>query len=358
MRVALEARALGRPASGVRTYVSRLLEALRASGVEVETLESGPGLVGLWPLWMEMTVPRWLAQVRPSVVHFTKAALPLGSHSKPHIPTVVTIYDVIPMLFPQSQKIGPRLLWPAVLRHAGRMADHIITISEASKRDIVELLQVAPEKVTVTQLAVDVRIKRQEARIKSTTTPYILFLSTLEPRKNVPALIRSYSKIAGQIPHRLLIAGRSYKGMGEIEREIGRRQLQDRVKLLGAVASDKLTNLYTDASLFVLPSVYEGWSFPVQEAMSYGVPVLVSNGGALPEVVGVAGSVVPFSAGSVAARTHDEAFESALADQMLGVLGDPARQSFMTEAGRARTHQRSWRDVALATIEVYKNVIS
>lgn len=369
MKVALEARVLGRPASGVRTYVRHLLEALRTGGVEVETLESGSLGDGLWPLWLEVAVPPWLAQVRPSVVHFTKAALPFGSQTKPHTPTVVTIYDVIPLLFPQSQKMGPRLLWPAVLRHAGRAADHIITISEASKRDIVERLQVAPDKVTVTPLAVDTRIKNEEsqlrpkatlgeARIKSTMTPYILFLSTLEPRKNVPALVRAYGKIAGQIPHQLLIAGRPYKGAGEIEWEIGRLRLLDRVKLLGAVASSKLADLYANASLFVLPSVYEGWSFPAQEAMSYGVPVIVSDGGALPEVVGEAGSVVPFSAGSIAARTHDEGFESALADQILEVLTDSARQTLMSGAGRARAHEQSWQDVVKATIEVYNKVIS
>ena len=357
MRVAIEARSLARPGSGITTYVRELAAALReaAPATQFELLDHGPAHEALLPLWLNTAVPRWLHTVKPDVVHFTKAALP----RRKEYPTVVTIYDVIPIVFPASQKLAPRLLWPGTLRRAAEAADHILTISEASKRDIVEYLQVPPEKVTATPLAVASGIRNPELGIKNADggVPYILFLGTIEPRKNVPALVRAFARIAQGIPHRLVIAGRPYKGMEEVQDAIRRSAWAGRIELRNFVPSDQLPALYAGADLFVWPSIYEGWGFPPQEAMAAGVPVIVSNGGSLPEVVGEGSEVVPFTTDIIAARTHDEAFETALAARMQEVLADPATQARMREAGFTQAHKNSWLEVARATLAVYEKVV-
>ena len=353
MRIAIEARSLARPASGITTYVRELLAALRETepAYTYEVLATGPSSEVLLPLWLNTAVPHWLSTIKPEVVHFTKAALP----RRKMYPTVVTMYDVIPLLFPESQKSLPRLLWPATLRHAARQADHILTISEASKRDIIDHLQVAPEKVTATPLAVDSKLKMKNEKLIDPTipTPYILFVGTIEPRKNVPALIRAYSKIAPAVPHRLIIAGRPYKGLDEVEEACRRSGVADRIELRNFVPAEDLPSLYANADLFVWPSIYEGWGFPPQEAMAAGVPVIVSNGGSLPEVVGEAGEVVSFTVSTVPERIHDEAFEDAWADRMRVVLSDKEKQRHMREAGLTQAQKNTWAGVAQTTLAAY-----
>lgn len=355
MKIALEARALSRPASGVKTYVHHLVQALGHAGQdnEYDILDHGPRHEALWPLWLNTTVPRWLAAQTPDIVHFTKAAIP----QRKQFPTVVTIYDVIPVLFPESQKTFARLIWPRVLHHAAYTADHIITISEASKRDIVEQLQISADKITVTPLAVN-RVTSRQLRVTSRDIkPYILFLGTIEPRKNVPALVRAFAKIAKDVPHRLAIAGRQYKGMEDVRNVLRTSGVMDRVDIRDFVPQEELHALYANADLFVWPSIYEGWGFPPQEAMAAGVPVIVSNGGSLPEVVGAAGIVVPFTAESIGARTHDEYFEAALADHMRAVLTSPEKQAHMRELGLEQIKRNSWEEVARVTLEVYHRVV-
>src|SRR5688572_2346839 len=167
MKIAIEARALS-ASMGVRTYTLELLRGLaRLGGHEVHAWydhQRHVGSVGgitehVLPLhsealllpWLWWQLPRAMRQVGPDIVHFTKAAVPRRKIA----PTVATIYDVIPLLLPQSQTPLRRLYWPATLRHTAAMADHLLTISEQSKQDIVARLQVAPDKVTVTPLAID-----------------------------------------------------------------------------------------------------------------------------------------------------------------------------------------------------------
>lgn len=356
MRIALEARALTQPASGSATYARHLVAALRrvAPESDVRLLQKGPGSDVSLPIWINTVVPHWLHAQRPDVVHFTKAALPFVQH----YPTVVTIYDVIPILFPQSQTAFARLVWPGTLRHAAQQADHIITISEASKKDIVKHLSVMGEKVTVTPLAVNSEFEIKNIRLTGPTSKtYILFLGTIEPRKNVPALVRAFARIASDIPHTLVIAGRQYKGIEDVRTAIRTTGLIDRVTVRDTVPARELPALYANADLFVWPSIYEGWGFPPQEAMAAGTPVIVSDGGSLPEVVGDAGEVVPFTVNSISARPHDTAFEAALAERIRSVLVNPAKQTAMRTAGLMHVQKHSWDEVARTTLDVYRRVI-
>lgn len=357
MRVALETRALAARGGGVRRYVEHLVQELSIiNGNELIELRLHNALF-LTP-WLQWQVPRILQKMRPNLVHFTKADVP----RKKVVPTVVTIYDVIPLLFPESQKLLQRWYWPGALSRAARFSDAILTISEASKRDIVQHLQVAPERVTVTPLAAEgVRaaqgVRYLHSRVPDTLTPYILFVGTLEPRKNVPLLIRAFSRIAKEIPHRLVIAGKLDNDLRAVQRAWGESAVTDRIELRNFVAVADLPALYTGADLFVWPSVYEGWGLPPLEALASGVPTIVSDGGSLPEVVGEAGVIVPFTEVDVTKRREDVAFEQNLAEAMRHVLTDPGKQADLREAGLKQAARFTWRAVAEKTVEVYRSVI-
>lgn len=350
MRVALETRVLAARGGGVRRYVERLWEELSLRpDIELSELQLQNPLF-LTP-WLQWSVPRQLQKLQPNVVHFTKADVP----RKKVAPTVVTIYDVIPLLFPEGQKTLQRWYWPGALKRAAMFSDAILTISEASKLDIVQRLQVAPEKVTVTPLAAE-GVRYPRMKVPDTLTPYILFVGTLEPRKNVPLLIRAFSRIAKDVPHKLVIAGRRDNDYAAVLAARKASGLEGRIEIRDFVSQEELGALYAGADLFVWPSVYEGWGLPPLEALASAVPTIVSDGGSLPEVVGEAGVIVPFTEIDIWKRRADLAFEEKLAEAMRGILADPTKQAELREAGPKQAAQFTWRSVAEKTLEVYKRV--
>lgn len=377
MRVTLEARTLSQPGGGTRRYTAELLKQLvREPAIELSVIadsttaqESYAGVpITTVPLkhkvflsrWLNHSVPRTLRQLQPDVVHFTKAAIP----KRREYPTVVTIYDIIPLLLPSSQKVAARLMWPRMLRHAATESDHIITISDASKRDIVAAFDVPPAKITVTPLAVDPSEFKpappgdiERIRVKyGLPEKYLLFVGTLEPRKNVPALIDAFGRIASEIPHHLVIAGRPYKAE-DTQKAYRKSAVNDRIHLLDFVENSDLVALYSGASLFIWPSAYEGWGFPPQEAMACGTPVIVSDGGSLLEVVGDAGIVVPFSAEQVKERLNDESFIQRLTQTIGHVLHDEQHLEKLRHNGRTHATRNTWQNVVQQTVNVYTAVI-
>lgn len=381
MKIAIEGRVLSARGGGVKTYVAQLVrrlgEVFPADEFRVWTTTGGstpwPPSVAeeVVPLRHEIFLTRWLRvkvlpkmmQWRPDVVHFTKAAVPSGSS----VPAVVTIYDVIPLLLPSSQVWSRRWYWPRTLRQAAARASHVITISEASKQDIVRHLGIPPERVTVTPLAADldhfqVRTKgecmKKIASKYEIPPPYLLYVGTIEPRKNIPLLLRAFARVASDIPHTLIIAGKLGMGYAAVMREVRRVKVPPgRVRFLDFVAHDDLPALYGGSDAFVWPSLYEGWGLPPLEAMACGVPTVVSDGGALPEVVGDAGVVVPFAATSLEARLHDVDFELRLSQAIVSLVLQPDRLHAMRAAGRARAETFSWKAVAESTYDVYRRVI-
>ncbi len=357
MRIALETRALAAQGGGVRRYVEHILHELTRHPEHTVMQLSLSNELFVAP-WLKWYVPRVVKKLQPDVVHFTKADVP----RRKVVPTVVTIYDVIPLLFPEGQKTLQRWYWPGALARAARFSDAIITISGASKRDIVEKLQVAPEKITVTPLGVDAaRFRPQGVRnsgdkVPDTLTPYILFVGTLEPRKNVPLLIRAFARIARDISHRLVIVGKRDNDFGAVRTALRESGLGNRIELKDFVSSEELSHLYAGADLFVWPSVYEGWGLPPLEALASGVPTIVSDGGSLPEVVGEAGVIVSFTEPGIQKRMSDAVFEVKLAEAMRAVLTDSARQEKLRAAGPQQAAKFTWAGVVEKTLEVYKKV--
>lgn len=363
MNIILEARALLHASGGVRSYVANLVDNCRNStNLNLDILDGSTN--SSVPLHSEMLVPWWLTfqvapyikKQKPDVVHFTKADIPFTKT----VPTVVTIYDVIPLLLPETQSSLRRLYWPIALRHSALHADRIITISEQSKKDIVRLLDVSPEKIRVTPLAVDTDHFSPFAKAtgdKATNNPYILFVGTWDARKNITSLIKAYEKIADSIPHNLIIAGRPAKKDDGSRSYAEKSQYSNRIVFKESVPYDDLPLLYSGADMFVWPSVYEGWGFPVQEAMACGTPVITSNGGSLPEVVGTAGIVVPFQSKNLHTRMYDQDFINCLADEMIALAHDQHKKNELQANGLKYVHATNWKDVANQTVEVYKELI-
>lgn len=375
MNVAIEARVLSAPGGGVRRYVVELLQALSDRFPETQLTairgQAGPVMPGiaelivplrhelLLPLWLNYQVPRVLNQGGYSVTHFTKAAIP----RRPPRGTVVTIYDIIPLLYPAGQTWLRRHYWPAALRHAAQRSEHIMTISHASRRDIINRFQLSPEKVTATPLAASGTFSRVTdeatgAALRNKyrlTQPFMLYVGRFEPRKNVPALIRAYSAIASQIPHDLVLAGSTSWGEAEVASARAASPYADRIKLLGTITAADLPALYSAADVFVWPSIYEGWGLPPLEALACGTPVIVSSGDPLPEVVGTVGTIVPFSSTDLITRTTDAEFDDALGRAMLKVLSTPDTDD-ARQARIAHARSFSWAAVAETTWRVYERV--
>lgn len=374
MDVIIEARALSQKRGGVTTYVRELVSNILSLYPEdtIELLYGNSIVQGefpqaketviplhsevLLPYWLSYPVARHIRSRKPGVSHFTKAALPRTAIG----PTVVTIYDIIPLLLPESQSPLRRLYWPTVLEYAATHASHIMTISEQSRKDISERYGITDDKITVTPLAVDLEhftpLRPRLGRGSAGQAPYILFVGTKDRRKNIPSLIRAFAAIADKIPHQLLIVGKHAHKQDASMQTVASYKLQDRVEFRENVLYEELPTLYSQADIFVWPSVYEGWGFPPQEAMACGTPVIVSNGGPLPEVVGDAGIIVPFQKSRLADRMNDEGFIENLAHEMLALISDEQKKSDLIRRGLERVRQFSWEDVARKTHEAYARV--
>lgn len=375
--IVIEARALSGPAGGVVRYIRGLLQGLRAcdatfplllltdhprglARVQEEQTPSDPSFprgvsVGpsgnalrlLWDLW---ALPRAIRRLRPQLLHRTKPGGTLFGAGLP--PTVVTIYDVIPLEYPTTQTRAQRLYWRVQLPLAARTAQHIVTISETSKRSIVERLSVPADKVTVTLPGIDARFAppadtqvttlRERLRIRG---PYLLTVGTIEPRKNVEALVRGFAQLVRDIPHTLVIAGRWGWKTDAVRRALADPRVRGRVMLLGPVAPADLPVLYGGADAFAFLSRAEGFGFPPLEAMACGTPVVCSTAESLLEVVGPA-----------ALRVNQDD-ERAVAEGLLRILSDTVLREQLRKHGIARSATFTWRRTAEETLEVYATVI-
>ncbi len=264
-------------------------------------------------LWFEqVTFPRFCRQQRADVAHVPYWGSPLCST----VPTVVTIHDLIPLMF--SLYRGNLLVraYSALVSRSARRAAHIVTDSQASRQDIINILKVAPDKVKVVYLAADENFRPVTdrgvlAHVQAKyhlPERYILYLGGFDARKNVAFLLQAYAHLVQewpQSPH-LVLAGRLPEESSEFFPDprlwIDRLGLQGKVALIGWVDEEDKPALYTGADVFVFPSDYEGFGLPVLEAISCGTPAVVTEAGSLPEIVGEAGLRV--QVGNLMGLTH------------------------------------------------------
>ena len=265
---------------------------------------------------------------------------------------VVTIHDLSFLIVPQY--CSPRIVGPfsSGIAKFARESDAIIVYSESVKNDIISRLDVPESKVSVIYLAVDDAFDQpaEDAdwldEMYQIRRPYILFVGMLEPRKNVPAILRAFDAVRSDVPHRLVIVGARgwmYDEIFQLHDELG---LGDRVRFIGFVPGhDKLAAFYRNADLFVYPSFYEGFGLPVLEAMKCGCPVVTSKASSIVEIA------------EDAALLADADDWRALAEQMMRALSDDSLREELSRKGRERAAAFSWKRAADQTLEVYRKVV-
>jgi glycosyltransferase involved in cell wall biosynthesis len=269
------------------------------------------------------------------------------------VPAVVTIHDLAPISFPQTFRRHNRvyLTWANLV--TARRAQHILAVSEFTKNELVRLLSVPPEKITVTHNACDARfhppaspsIDAFRAR-HGLPERFILFVGTLEPRKNLPTLLEAYARIASRTDVPLIIGGGKGWLYDAVFARLEALGLRDRVHFPGFLASEELPLWYAAATVFVFPSRWEGFGIPPLEAMACGTPVVTSNSSSLPEVVGDAGLMVG----------PDDI--DGMGEAILRVLDDAELRAELRERGLRQAQRFSWHISAERTLRVYEQVLN
>jgi glycosyltransferase involved in cell wall biosynthesis len=301
-------------------------------------------------LWEQTALPLALARGRADLFHSMAFALPWVRPCR----SVVTIYDLSFVLSPEAFRPANRLYLRAITRRSASWADAVIAISENTKRDIVRLWGISPDKVRVAPCGVDERfgplppdeVERFRRR-HSLPEQMVLFIGTLEPRKNLVTLIEAYALLRRRgLRHVLVLAGGKGWKYEPVFEAVERLGLGDAVRFPGYVPADELPLWYNAASLFVYPSLYEGFGLPPLEAMACGTPVIVSDRASLPEVVGPEGITVGPSD------------VSGLADEMQRVLSDSSLAEHLSDYGRRRAKEYSWDRAARVTLDVYRSLLA
>ena len=307
--------------------------------------------------WEQFVQPWILRRDRIDLLHALAFAVPLWSPC----PSVVTIYDLSFLRQPENFRPGNRLYLRQAVRLSATRAAHFIAISQSTARDITRLLGVEPSRVSVTYCGVEkdyqplpAKVVAQFRREKGLPRRAILYLGTIEPRKNIGTLIRAYHRLLEGWPDplldedvpRLVIAGGKGWGWEEIFALVEDLDLKDHVMFAGFVPDTELPLWYNMAECFAYPSLYEGFGLPALEAMACGTPVVTSNASSLPEVVGEAGFTMP----------PEDA--EGLADALRQVLSDGELQVHLRQRGMQRAAQFSWAETARQTLDIYDRILT
>jgi len=271
---------------------------------------------------------------------------------------VLTVHDLVPLRFPSSVSWKHRWYFRVALGHLVQLADVIIVDSEATKKDLLGVYPSLKPRIEVIYLGVDHKRffpaagwrRGDELRRKYQIRdePYILFVGVLEPKKNLPSLLRAFGRLRGTWKdgrdYQLILAGPKGWMVEEILAVAEEMGFQGWVSIPGAIEDEDLPALYCGAEVFVFPSIYEGFGLPPLEAMACGVPVITSDTSSLPEVVGDA------------AITVAPADVEGLAAAMRRVLEDQTLREDMRQKGLKRVQSFSWEKTARQTLKVYEEV--
>jgi glycosyltransferase involved in cell wall biosynthesis len=313
-------------------------------------LRPAPGFTGYRPLrigWEQMGLPRAIRAEQLDLFHGAAFALP----ARLSVPGVVTIHDLAFLKWPEQVPKRRAIYLTRAVTSAAARAQRLIAVSEATKRDVVELLKVDPDRVDVTPLGVDPRFRRPPAeeiaefrQQNELARPFILAVGTREPRKNLPALVRAFARVKESIPHDLVHAGGSGWLPEELDRAIAEARLGDRLRFVDFVPHDDLPRWYAAADCFVMPSLYEGFGLPLLEAMACGAPAIATNRSSLPEVAGGAAFLCETDADSIA---------TALAT----VLHDGELRQALHLAGPERAKPFTWQRTAELTSASYRKAL-
>ncbi len=281
--------------------------------------------------------------------------LPLDRLAARH--NTVTIYDLTIRLYAGAHHPDNVAAWERVFEHAQRCS-RVIAISESTKRDIVAHLRIPEDRIDVTPLAPRVSTRRVEdprtlraalSAFDLADTPFVLYGGSLEPRKNLPQLVRAFARVCREcphLPHQLVLAGGSWDGHDDVLRRLAQDEnIGERVILTGYIPDDQMNALMTACDTFAYISEYEGFGLPPLEAMVCGAPVITSGTSSLPEVVGDAGIQVAFR--------DTEAIAAALHHLLTDRVANARRRALSLERARLFT----WERTAALTLRSYEAAV-
>jgi glycosyltransferase involved in cell wall biosynthesis len=355
MKVAIDTQTTMVQKSGFGFYVQNLVDNLAKVGPKNEYLLISPktnkdlSTPQRW-IWDQIQFPRQAKRAKVDLLHQPCFSAPIFYRGK----VVVTCNDLISIFFPENLPLASRLFYSKWEPYSYRRADHIIAISEHTKKDILALLKIPEEKITVIPLAASKEFRpiKSPKKLRSvqkkykTGSDYILHVSTIEPRKNLPFLVRAYALAVREgIDTKLVITGKKGWYYDNLFKLVDELNLQDKVIFTGYVADVDMPALYSGAKAFVFPSQYEGFGLPPLEAMACGTPVISSNTSSMPEVIGNAGILISPKDERVWARN------------IINVLKDKGLAKNMSGWGLRQAKKFSWAEAAEKTIEVYEKVL-
>lgn len=385
MKIGINTLFFRHPASGSGQYLIHLLNALAQIDTRNEYILVGPdplpenvkqqlqapftqhirgvtGPLGRNPslekmTWEQWTGPRTARRLGVDVFHVPHFAPPLVTGS---IPVVATIHDVIPLRLPLYRASAKAKVYSSVVSRAAHKATLVITISQHAKQDIIDALKIPAERIRVIYQGVSGDLqpvadaeKLAAARARyGLTGRYVFYLGGLDARKNVPQLVRAFSQLykrLGDPTLQLLISGNPDKHSGSLfpdPRPVGADLGMNGQIIYRFVEDEDKAALYSGASVFVFPSLYEGFGLDPLEAMACGAPVVCSNRTSLPEVVGDA------------ALTIDPEDLPAMVDAMYRVLTSDELSADLKARGLARAKLFDWRKTASETLVVYEEAVA
>lgn len=353
--------------AGIHHYIAQVLHHLPVDdGLEYRVFSrwtasafGRSGLVPLqsrWPterrlariLWEQLAWPLLAKKQRLDLLHSMAFVTPLIAPC----PTVVTVYDLSFIHFPQRFPAWQRLYLTSQTRRSCRQAQQVIAISEASRQDIHRLFNVSSEKITAIQPGVDAVYRPlPSAEIIAFRTQqqlperFILHVGTLQPRKNIPVLLAALAQLGRPALHLFLVGGKGWL-YDDIFRQVTSLGLEQQVHFTGYVDDSLLPLWYNAADLLVLPSVYEGFGLPILEAMACGTPVVAASSSSLPE------------AGGDAARYFAPHDAAELADHLALVLDNSQIAAEMRERGLHQAARFSWARAGEETAAVYRRALA
>jgi glycosyltransferase involved in cell wall biosynthesis len=300
-------------------------------------------------VWEQAVAPIVLARLDPDLMHGLAFANPLLWRG----PSVLTIHDLSFFRYPGRLSESRRRYLTWITRASARKARRVIAVSESVKAEIVELLGVPADRIDVTLEGVQPDFAPQprdavEAFRAEYDLPerFILFLGTIEPRKNLDTLLKAYHQITQRGDVKLVLAGGKGWQSGPIFALIEALDLTRDVVILGFIPDEVLPLLYGAAELFAYPSLYEGFGLPVAEAMACGTPVVVSDSTSLPEVVGGDGVLLPLMDVDAWSETLDR------------LLNDKSARDSLSEQGLKRARLFTWDRTARQTVETYRRALN
>lgn len=363
MRIGVDARLLARPLTGIGRYTHEMVNALLRTGADLTLYAPGPlvhplhegagrvrqrivplkGGAGRF-LWGQAVLPVLVRRDRPEIFWGPAHRLPLGLPRD--IFGCLTVHDLVWRFAGETMRPASRLMERLLMPPALKRADAVVAVSRHTGADIARSFPDLRAGISVIYPGIAARPPGHRAGYLEKwgiARPYILFVGTLEPRKNLARLLRAYAALPDGIREQahLVVAGGAGWGDVDLEKAIAALALRGHVHLTGYVDERELSTLYENALLLAMPSLYEGFGLPLAEAMQYGLPMLTANISSMPEVAGEAALLVdPLDAG-------------AIADGLRRLVGSPDLRARLAEAALAGAGRFDWDRAARQLLDLF-----